>query len=303
MKTDDRPNAELPPGATMTNKLKSAFIGIYPLLAAGIAFYSSRQLYVTKNLLIWGGPLATSAPFLALVGFLVCFRNVARTSANLPALNLIAVCGLALACYAVSVDGSNLAPLWLSLCGAVTFFLYSTWYSKLGVPETARLKVGSVLPLLDFIKPDGQRFSTEALRGRPALLMFYRGNWCPLCMAQFKEIAAQYREISRFGARVLLVSPQPHANTAALAKRFDVEFDFLTDTGNSAARRLGIEMKSGLPLGMELLGYDSDTVFPTVIVVDSNGVIRWVDQTDNYRVRPEPETFLPILRELTAAPG
>ncbi len=60
-------------------------------------------------------------------------------------------------------------------------------------------------------------------------------------------------------------------------------------------------MKNGLWMGMGMFGYESDTVFPTVIVLDAHGVVRWVDQTDNYRVRPKPDTFLPLLRQLKAS--
>jgi hypothetical protein len=51
----------------------------------------------------------------------------------------------------------------------------------------------------------------------------------------------------------------------------------------------------GLPFGMQLLGYDSDTVMPTVIITDDEGKIIFADLTDNYRVRPEPETFMRVL--------
>ena len=34
---------------------------------------------------------------------------------------------------------------------------------------------------------------------------------------------------------------------------------------------------------------------PTVVITDANGKIIFRDLTDNYRVRPEPETFLKIL--------
>ncbi len=53
---------------------------------------------------------------------------------------------------------------------------------------------------------------------------------------------------------------------------------------------------------MSVFGYDSATVFPTVIVLDAKGVVRWIDQTDNYRVRPEPDTFVPLLQRLASAP-
>ena len=46
---------------------------------------------------------------------------------------------------------------------------------------------------------------------------------------------------------------------------------------------------------MQLLGYDSDTVMPTE---DFEGLRTFgilADLTDNYRVRPEPETFMRVL--------
>ena len=33
---------------------------------------------------------------------------------------------------------------------------------------------------------------------------------------------------------------------------------------------------------MQLLGYDSDTVLPTVIITDQGGRILWAHETDNY---------------------
>ena len=52
---------------------------------------------------------------------------------------------------------------------------------------------------------------------------------------------------------------------------------------------------------MELLGYDPDTVLPTVIITDASGKIIFVDLTDNYRVRPEPETFIQVLKEYNSS--
>jgi hypothetical protein len=48
---------------------------------------------------------------------------------------------------------------------------------------------------------------------------------------------------------------------------------------------------------MQMLGYDSDSVLPTVIITAQGGDILWVHETDNYRVRPEPATYLDVLRK------
>ena len=56
--------------------------------------------------------------------------------------------------------------------------------------------------------------------------------------------------------------------------------------------QLGIDHSYGTPMGMQMLGYDSETILPTVVIADGEGKIILADQTDNYRIRPEPETFL-----------
>ena len=114
-------------------------------------------------------------------------------------------------------------------------------------------------------------------------------------MAQIKEIAAQYQQLADHGVQIVLISPQPHKHTRKLAQRFDVPFIYLVDSGNKVARQLKLLARNGLPFGMQLLGYDSDTVMPTVIITDDEGKIIFADLTDNYRVRPEPETFMRVL--------
>ena len=73
---------------------------------------------------------------------------------------------------------------------------------------------------------------------------------------------------------------------------------FWVDTDNRAARRLGIAHEHGVPAGFEVLGYKSETVLPTVLLVGEDGRILYSSQTDNYRVRPEPAEFLRVLDAL-----
>jgi hypothetical protein len=58
---------------------------------------------------------------------------------------------------------------------------------------------------------------------------------------------------------------------------------------------LGIFSKNGIPFGFQVMKYESDTVMPTVVITNSKGEIIFADLTNNYRVRPEPETFLRVL--------
>ena len=114
-------------------------------------------------------------------------------------------------------------------------------------------------------------------------------------MAQIKEVVQQYKELEKRGIEMILVSPQPHTFTRSLSKKHKVPFHFLVDTNSTVAKQLGIFHENGLPAGFQTFGYSSDTVLPTVIITDEHLKIIFADLTDNYRVRPEPQTFIQII--------
>jgi peroxiredoxin len=137
------------------------------------------------------------------------------------------------------------------------------------------------------------------LIGSPAILIFYGGNWCPLCMAQIREVAERYQDLENLGATTVLISPQDPGRSRQLAKRLGVAFRFLVDESNRLAEKLDIAIRNGVPAGLPG-GYAPHTVMPTVVALNSSGTIVYSDQTDNYRVRPEPDIFISILRRAGA---
>ncbi|MGB1087336.1 MAG: peroxiredoxin family protein, partial [Alphaproteobacteria bacterium] len=216
-----------------------------------------------------------------------------RTSSNMPLVLAAAIVGVVLAV----VEGTLLQVDLAVLC-FFALLAYDFWYSRFGRKESAALTIGNKLPTFVMEDADGNEVTADNFKGAPAIFMFFRGNWCPLCMAQIKEVADRYNELETLGAKMVLVAPQSHKNTQELAERFKVNFTYLCDPENRAAKALGIEHLNGTPMG--IAGYDADTVLPTVIVVDADGTILMADQTDNYRVRPEPDTFLNVLKEAAA---
>jgi len=274
---------------------KSIFVSFYMILAMAIAVFGVRSLLATDDYLTWGGVLLTVVPFLLVLTWIMTFRNVARTSARFPVLIVMGLVGVIFASRGYMLGGSVAAPVF-AVMGFVGFLVYDYWYSSF-VRAASFLQVGQILPEFELTDTAGNTVASTSLRDKPTVWIFYRGNWCPLCMAQIKELVTQYQQLEELGVRVALVSPQPPKFTESLAKKFDVTFDFLTDPANRAARMLGIASPYGLPMGMQILGYDSETVLPTVLITDTGGRILWVHETDNYRVRPEPETYLAVLRD------
>jgi peroxiredoxin len=272
--------------------LKSLYVSTYITASATGLVAALVMMTRTGVASPWlGAALACAGPVAFFAS--VFARPTARTSPNLPA---VLGAGLAGTAVAVMLDGGSFgAPALVAAgVGVLGTLLYVYWYSRFGAPSAATLAEGAALPAFTLVER-GREVASRELLGKPGLWIFYRGNWCPICVAQVREICAQYREVARRGVEVFLVSPQPEENTAALAARCDAPLRFLTDRGNRAAAALGILEKAGLPAGMQIFGYDSDVPRPTVFITAADGTVLYRDLSENYRVRPEPAQYFAVL--------
>jgi peroxiredoxin len=262
-----------------------------PYLVIGTLAIVQMVLHLVRSPeagLAWVGALVAVVPLVSFMSSLVVIKR-ARTFRNQYLMLALAAIGTTMAFFEFESPAS-----WYALfLGLIPTFAYVFWYSVLDRSRSARLEVGATLPELALRDGDGN--AVVPSEGKHGLYMFIRGNWCPLCMAQVKEIAAQYRELEARGVEVFLISRQRAANTRSLAKRFDAPIRFCVDEDGELARQLGIEHIGGVPFLMEPLGYDADSVMPTVVITDPTRRIIFADLTDNYRVRPDPSTFLAVL--------
>ncbi len=274
-------------------KLKSIFISTYCTyltLVAGWGLYQYLELD-SKAMLIVG-----IQHFVGVAFFIGLFaKPPARTSALLPKWTIPGVMLVVASGYQAYVE-ANLAAGVFAAIGWLGWSMYLFWYSSFGGKTSRTLIVGQPLPEFTLYTPSGEAVSRSDLSEKPTLMIFYRGNWCPLCVAQVKEISGLYQQLLDMGVEVCLVSPQPEENTQQLADRFKVPFKFLVDRDLKTAEAFGIKAEGGTPAGMEVLGYDSDTVRPTVLITNAEGELIYSDLTDNYRVRPEPEEFIKVFQ-------
>ncbi|MCC1484113.1 peroxiredoxin family protein [Winogradskyella immobilis] len=282
----------------MKGLLKSLFISIFPAFGLYVLILSAWQLTQQNN--AWIQNIGTLVMALMVFSFFggLFLKSQARTSRNLNTHTLVI-----LIAYIVILIGRFIEPKSNLVYYSSTFLVfgwitYLTWFSTFKKRDTSVLNIGNKLPEFQLENSKKEIINASSFIGQPSIWLFYRGNWCPLCMAQIKEVASQYQELEKRGVSMILVSPQPHKNSEDLAKKFNVGFHFLTDYKNKAAKQLGILHANGIPAGFQVMGYDSDTVLPTVVITDASGKIIFADLTDNYRIRPEPETFLSVLAKI-----
>lgn len=278
--------------------LKSIYIGLLIpslILLTGLIVYGFYHDGFTLN---WLGSALTCVPFLLFMLRAVIFQNQPRTNPNIPIVTGLVLVGITISLFAYinkeTIEDLSIYALFTSLIASLLLFLFIGWFSWLDRTKSPSLKKGGQLPEFKFWGDETITNSNQLL-GKPAVIIFYRGNWCPFCVAQIKEVVSGYQQAIYSGVQFILISPQPDKITKKMAQKFDVPFMFLTDIENAAAKKLGIIDKNGLPLGLADQGFENSTVYPTVIVTDKDGKILYCDQTENYRIRPDAKEYLQLV--------
>ena len=181
----------------------------------------------------------------------------------------------------------------------VVLFAAAVWFilaRKRGPTIPEALRPGRSLPDFPVSDEHGNPFRSIQVVGSPTVMLFVRGNWCPFCTKQVEGLTRHYKDIVDLGAKLIFVTPKPLETTRRVADFFEVEFDFWLDDDLQAAKQLGLLMTEGVP-GNSRKEYGSDTVWPTALVVDAGGIIRYSKLSRLVIDRPDPKLLLNELRK------
>ena len=180
---------------------------------------------------------------------------------------------------------------------AVLALAAATWIRQRGLRATpSQLAPGSPLPDFQAVNEQQDPVRSVDLRGSPAVILFVRGNWCPFCSRQVSNLTQHYRSIIDLGAKLVLITPKPLETTRRVAEFFNVEFDFWLDDELAITRQLGLLQEGGVP-GSYKKEYGEDTIWPTALVVDGDGIISYTALSKHISDRPDPELLLREIRK------
>ena len=159
------------------------------------------------------------------------------------------------------------------------------------------LRPGDDAPGFTVRRPDGGDFEFEpSRREAPAVVIFYRGGWCPYCNAHLAELRHVVPRLGARGYEVLFLSAD---RPERLRDSLDVDvpdYTLLSDSRMAAARAFGVAFRVDdetyqryRALGLDLEAASGQThhelPVPAVFIVDRQGVIRYVHANPDYKVR------------------
>jgi peroxiredoxin len=151
--------------------------------------------------------------------------------------------------------------------------------------------------------------SEELLEQGPLVICFYRGGWCPYCNLELRAYQSILPEIRKLGGDFVAISPQLPEEGFTMAAKGGLNFEVLSDTGNSLAEHLGLmfELPSTVVDIYRGAGYDLERINGNVqwtlplaatFVINQESVVIRAFVNPDYTVRLEPETVLETLRAM-----
>lgn len=110
-----------------------------------------------------------------------------------------------------------------------------------------------------------------------------------------RSLQQHLAEFGRRGVRVVAISVDPSDVTRRHCQKQGFTYTFLSDAQREVIRRYDLSHPGGGPGG--------EIARPAEFLIDSSGAIRWVNLTDDYRVRARPEQIFQVLDRLGRAAG
>jgi peroxiredoxin len=122
-------------------------------------------------------------------------------------------------------------------------------FQKLVIANASHIKgpsIGDVAP--DFSLPNamGEKISlAECLNSGTVILKFYRGEWCPICNLDLRQIQQHLAQIKKLGATLLAISPQKPDDALSIIQKNDLGFEVLSDIDQEVIKVYGLQFDPG----------------------------------------------------------
>ena len=157
--------------------------------------------------------------------------------------------------------------------------------------------LGSKAPDVALTMLDGKATTfKDQIAGKPAVVVFYRGGWCPYCTTQLRDLRLIKPELEALGYRIIAISPDSmEALTATMGKeKFD--YTLLSDSKAELLGALGIGFRVDDETFKKYQGYGLDLEkasgathhalpVPAALIYDQAGVLQFSYINPDYTAR------------------
>ena len=170
------------------------------------------------------------------------------------------------------------------------------------------LKTGDTAPKFTAVDNTGKTLSLKSLlkSHKAVVLFFYRGQWCPYCNKQIKELQDSLQLLTGKGAYVVGVTPETGENINKTIDKTHASFSIIQDKGYTIMKAYQVNYTVDAELLGKLKNYgvdleknngNTDHVLPVpaTYVIDQSGKIIYVHFDKDYTKRASVQSIMAVL--------
>jgi peroxiredoxin len=210
---------------------------------------------------------------------------------------LVAV-GTTLALVGWALGGSR-TTAWVAVAASGIWFAAATHELRLSGSTGLDVRVGDHLPPLIASTTDGSQVTEKDLMATaPALLVLYRGWWCPSSKAQVDELVRDHERLSQAGLTVYAGSVDAPAEAAPLQELVGDRITILCGVPTGFLDAIGVCDRRGAPWYDRLLyGAERREIsMPAALVIDGAGRVVYGYRSRRIDERARPAAIAASLR-------
>jgi|TARA_R110000782_G_scaffold236819_3_gene322973 peroxiredoxin len=164
--------------------------------------------------------------------------------------------------------------------------------------EPKGLAVGDTVQNFQAIDADSTLYVfNEMIKKEPVVLIFIRGQWCPICNRHMNQLQDSLQAVYKKGANVVVISPEKPEYIEKTIEKTGAQFTILYDENQKISDTFDVTFE---PSGKDKVVYntvlgaklkeahtdDSERLpIPATFIIDTNKVIVWRHFDPNYKNR------------------
>ena len=177
--------------------------------------------------------------------------------------------------------------------------------------EDLGLPVGVQAPDFEAATYDGGQVKlSEITKDGPAVLIFYRGGWCPYCNRQLQELQSRLEEFQSTGATIVAISVDRQEKAAESVEGGGLGFTVVSDPEAGLLELYNIvyhvpdelvkKYKEEYKIDLERDSGETHHIIavPAAFVVNRSGKIVFAYVNEDYKVRVSTDALLEALKNL-----
>jgi peroxiredoxin len=113
--------------------------------------------------------------------------------------------------------------------------------ARLATEEGMVLHCPKTVPDVTLITADGRAQPVrDLIAGKPAVLLFFRGDWCPYSTTSMRAVEEIRADLAGHGVIIVGITPRHHSALAAAASKNMLGYQLLTDPEQKLIEAMGI---------------------------------------------------------------